>query len=81
MVPGVRLAIDWGTVRIGVAATDVTGTLCFPLATFRNDPAGLDALVAEIHERSRSGCIWVFRARSAVKRDRRHGRFATPLQV
>jgi len=49
---GVRLAIDWGDARIGVAACDRDGVLAYPLATV---PAGateltrLAELVAE-HE-------------------------------
>jgi len=42
--PGVRLALDWGDARIGVAACDAAGVLAFPVATVR---AG-DAAVAEI---------------------------------
>lgn len=42
--PGVRLALDWGDARIGVAACDAAGVLAFPVATVR---AGDDA-VAEI---------------------------------
>lgn len=30
---GVRLALDWGQARIGVAACDVRGTLAFPVET------------------------------------------------
>lgn len=48
--PGVRLAIDWGDARIGVAACDAAGVLAYPLETI---PAGkqaegrVAALVAE----------------------------------
>ncbi len=31
--PGVRLALDWGTARIGVAACDRLGTLAYPVET------------------------------------------------
>lgn len=31
--PGVRLALDWGLARIGVAACDRDGTLAFPVET------------------------------------------------
>ncbi len=50
MRSGVRLAIDVGTVRIGVARSDATGTLAVPEATLdaRKDWVGpLRALVAE----------------------------------
>lgn len=48
--PGVRLAVDWGDARIGVAACDAQGVLAYPLETV---PAGkqaegrLAALIAE----------------------------------
>ncbi|WP_432557785.1 Holliday junction resolvase RuvX [Granulicoccus sp. GXG6511] len=35
--PGVRLAVDWGDARIGVAACDAAGLLAYPLETV---PAG-----------------------------------------
>lgn len=38
--PGVRLALDWGDARIGVAACDVQGVLAYPLETV---PAGKQA--------------------------------------
>ncbi len=52
MASGVRLAIDWGKVRIGVAATDPTGTLCVPVGTYTPDPQGLDGLYAEVADRN-----------------------------
>ncbi|MDN5570165.1 MAG: Holliday junction resolvase RuvX [Propionibacteriaceae bacterium] len=33
---GVRLALDWGLARIGVAACDARGTLAYPVATIAN---------------------------------------------
>ncbi len=48
--PGVRLALDWGQARIGVAACDRDGLLCYPVETIpaRPDPAArLAALIAE----------------------------------
>lgn len=48
--PGVRLAIDWGDARIGVAACDAQGVLAYPVETVRNDrdaEGRLAALVAE----------------------------------
>lgn len=53
--PGVRLALDWGQARIGVAACDARGTLAYPVETVAPaSDAGvverrLRALVAE-HE-------------------------------
>jgi len=51
--PGVRIAIDVGTARVGVAASDTSGALAFPLTVVRRDRraggdlARLAALVAE----------------------------------
>jgi putative holliday junction resolvase len=47
---GVRLALDWGDARIGVAACDPDGLLAYPLTTVRagdTEIAELAALVAE----------------------------------
>jgi putative Holliday junction resolvase len=52
-VPGVRIGVDVGTVRVGVAACDPDGVLASPLATLARDPRGdadlvrLATLVAE----------------------------------
>nr|NLI49159.1 Holliday junction resolvase RuvX [Propionibacterium sp.] len=51
--PGVRLALDWGHARIGVAACDAHGTLAYPVETIApaSDPGVVErrlrALVAE----------------------------------
>ncbi len=37
--PGARIALDWGEVRIGVAACDPAGTMAFPVATVAAGPA------------------------------------------
>lgn len=37
--PGVRLALDWGDARIGVAACDAAGMLAYPVETVRADKA------------------------------------------
>jgi putative Holliday junction resolvase len=50
MRPGVRLALDWGRARIGVAACDSGGLLAYPVETVPNGPdalARIGALVAE----------------------------------
>jgi putative Holliday junction resolvase len=52
-VDGVRIGVDVGTVRVGVAASDPGGVLASPLATLARDPRGgadltkLARLVAE----------------------------------
>jgi len=42
--PGVRLAVDAGSVRIGVARSDPDGILASPLAVVRSGPGALDEL-------------------------------------
>lgn len=49
------MAVDVGTVRVGVAASDATGLLASPVATLPRDPSGatdVDAVVALVAERS-----------------------------
>lgn len=41
MRAGVRLALDWGSARIGVAACDPSGTLAYPVETVPAGPAAL----------------------------------------
>ena len=36
---GVRLALDWGTVRVGVAACDPQGILAYPVSVLQVSPA------------------------------------------
>lgn len=47
--PGVRLALDWGDARIGVAACDAGGVLAYPVETVRAEDAlaRIAALVEE----------------------------------
>jgi putative Holliday junction resolvase len=44
MRTGTRLALDWGDVRIGVAACDPAGTLAYPVTTVAAGPRELDDL-------------------------------------
>jgi putative Holliday junction resolvase len=46
---GVRIGVDVGTVRVGVAASDPDGLLAVPVATLRRD-ARSDADIAELAE-------------------------------
>jgi putative Holliday junction resolvase len=46
MRSGVRLAIDWGDVRIGVAACDRDAVLAYPLATVRASESEIPELAA-----------------------------------
>lgn len=48
--PGVRLAIDWGKARIGVAACDRDGLLAYPVATVPNDAQTLRRLAEIVAE-------------------------------
>lgn len=45
-----RLALDWGDARIGVAACDRDGLLAYPLDTVAAGPAELDRIVALVAE-------------------------------
>jgi putative holliday junction resolvase len=47
---GVRLGVDIGTVRVGVAASDPDGRLAFPVTTLT--PRDLDSLVRLVHDRA-----------------------------
>src|ERR1700693_1493780 len=48
---GIRLAIDVGSVRIGVAGCDPGGVLATPLATVRRDNGDLDEIAQLCAER------------------------------
>ncbi|MBO9577330.1 MAG: Holliday junction resolvase RuvX [Microbacteriaceae bacterium] len=50
MRPGVRLAVDVGTVRIGVARSDALGMLASPLETVPRGAGDLDRIVALAEE-------------------------------
>ena len=50
MRPGVRLALDWGQVRIGVAASDAEPIMAFPVTTLAADPAVLGRLASLVAE-------------------------------
>lgn len=50
MRTGVRLGIDWGDARIGVAACDARATLAFPVETVPGNPRSLDRLAELVAE-------------------------------
>lgn len=50
---GVRLGIDVGSVRVGVAACDPDGILAYPLATLPRAPEASDGIPADIAEVAR----------------------------
>ncbi|QGF24525.1 Holliday junction resolvase RuvX [Raineyella fluvialis] len=51
--PGVRLALDWGDARIGVAACDPAATLAYPVRTVqvrRDEVAAVGEILALVEE-------------------------------
>lgn len=49
--PGVRVAVDVGSVRVGVAASDPAGVLASPVETLARGGGDLDRLAAIVEER------------------------------
>jgi len=47
---GVRIAVDTGAVRVGVARSDPAGTLAVPVETLRRGQGDLEAIVALVDE-------------------------------
>jgi len=65
VVRGARLAVDVGSVRVGLAASDPDGLIATPVATLARDnsgkgrlPSDIASLVAEVGER-RVGVVYV----------------------
>ncbi len=52
MRPGVRVALDAGSVRVGVAASDPGGMLAGPVETVRRGRGDLDRIAAIVAERA-----------------------------
>lgn len=50
MRPGVRIAVDPGAVRVGVARSDPAGTLAVPVRTLRRGIDDLNAIAALVRE-------------------------------
>lgn len=48
--PGVRLGVDVGSVRVGVARSDPSGTLAIPVVTLKRGKSDIDELCALIAE-------------------------------
>jgi putative Holliday junction resolvase len=48
---GVRMAIDVGTVRVGLAASDPDGMMAFPAGTVQRSPAAVAEVASVIAER------------------------------
>lgn len=51
MTGGVRLAVDVGTVRVGIAGSDPAGILAVPMDALRRGATDLDELAALVRER------------------------------
>ena len=68
---GVRLAVDWGDVRIGVAACDADGLLAYPLTTVAAGPDEVADLAALVAEHGPSRCWSACRGRWTAARARR----------
>ncbi|WP_210481356.1 Holliday junction resolvase RuvX [Naasia sp. SYSU D00948] len=49
--PGVRLAVDVGRARVGLAASDPAGSLAFPVETLPRDERVVQRIAAEAAER------------------------------
>lgn len=47
---GVRLAIDWGDVRIGIAACDPEGVLAYPVGAVEAGPSEIARLLEQVAE-------------------------------
>lgn len=45
MRPGVRLALDWGKARIGVAACDASAVMAYPVQTVPSDGSAVATIV------------------------------------
>lgn len=50
MRPGIRFGVDVGSVRVGVARSDASGSLAVPVATLRRGKGDLAALVTLVAE-------------------------------
>lgn len=51
--PGVRIGLDWGDARVGVAASDPAGILAYPVRTLHvrgDDEAGISEVLAVVEE-------------------------------
>lgn len=56
---GVRLGVDVGTVRVGIAATDPDGRMAFPVATIARHDADAAAQVVALAQERAAAVIYV----------------------
>ena len=68
MVNGVRLALDVGSVRIGVAKCDAEGLLATPLVTITSGPNAVNEIYVLVHE-FEAKCVYVGKPISLAGKD------------
>ena len=68
MVDGVRLALDVGSVRIGVAKCDAEGLLATPLVTITSGPNAVNEIYKLVHE-FEAKCVYVGKPISLAGKD------------
>ena len=68
MVNGVRLALDVGSVRIGVAKCDAEGLLATPLVTVTSGPNAVNEIYELVHE-FEAKCVYVGKPISLAGKD------------
>jgi putative Holliday junction resolvase len=68
MVNGVRLALDVGSVRIGVAKCDAEGLLATPLVTIASGPNAVNEIYELVHE-FEAKCVYVGKPISLAGKD------------
>ena len=68
MVNGVRLALDVGSVRIGVAKCDAEGLLATPLVTITSGPDAVNEVYELVHE-FQAKCVYVGKPISLAGKD------------
>jgi putative Holliday junction resolvase len=68
MVNGVRLALDVGSVRIGVAKSDSEGLLATPLVTIASGPNAINE-VCELVQEFEAKCVYVGKPISLAGKD------------
>ena len=85
---GVRIALDWGDARIGVAACDPDGVLAYPVATVRAGAGEIAELVDVVAEYEPiEVCVGLPRSLSgaegpaAAKARERAGRLADVVEI
>ena len=60
MLPGVRIGVDVGNARVGIAVSDPTGSFALPVATLPRDAEGgsdLDEVTALVSDRQAVGVV------------------------